>query len=264
MSASSNLAGLYLLNQTDGWNKELPWQPVPIHTRPEQEDPYLAMEKPCASHQKLLQNLIENDDYLKQLPIEYEEEYRILREITGWNVTLYDFAGLYSTFYVYEMHNKSFIPAWAYSLNKINFEYLSGLAFGLQTYTDPLKILKAGLFFRNLRNFFNNAANGTANPKFLMLSAHDTTVVAALNTLGIYDFIPSEFTATVMWELRKDQNGYHYIKIFYQQPSKGVELTMPSCKQPCDYNEFSRFVNQYATDENTLEKLCSSSSFGTE
>lgn len=198
MSAEANLAGLYALNASDMWLKDLPWDPVPIHSRPEETDPYLAMSKPCPRHKILVENLKQNNEIYKKLPEKYHEEYEILANNTGWNITIDNFQGLYTTFYVYAMHNKTFIPSWVYSLNQTNFAYLAGLSFASESFTDKLKILKAGPFFHNLLQFFQNATTGEQAPKFLMMSAHDDTIVAALQTMGVYDFEPPEFSSTVI------------------------------------------------------------------
>jgi hypothetical protein len=38
MSAQCNLLGLYPPVGTDKWNNDVPWQPIPVHTRPSHED----------------------------------------------------------------------------------------------------------------------------------------------------------------------------------------------------------------------------------
>lgn len=257
-SASANLAGLYKPSEADMWLKELPWNPVPIHTRPFEDDPYLAMSKACPRHQKLVEDLKRTNEFFKNIPVEFHAEFEIVAKNTGWNVTIDNFEGLYTTFYVYAMHNKSFLPSWASQLDQTKFSYLAGLSFASEVYTDPLKTLKAGPFFRNLLKFFDNAVNSSEAHHFLMMSAHDTTVAVALHTMGVYDFKPPEFTATVIWELYKDSKGSHYLKILYKRPSKEPiqELMMPRCNQPCGYNKFSGYVGQYVKDEKSWEKIC--------
>lgn len=238
--------------------KDLPWNPIPVHTRPIEDDPYLAMSKACPRHQKLVEDLKKNNEFFKNIPLAYHEEFEIVAKNTGWNVTLNHFEGLYTTFYVYNMHNQSFLPSWASQLNQTKFSYLAGLSFASDVYNDPLKTLKAGPFFRNLLEFFDSAVNGSKAVKFLMLSGHDTTVGVALHTMSVYDFKPPEFTATVIWELYRGPTGSHYMKVFYKRPSiKQIEeLIMPSCKQPCSYKDFSGYVGQYVTDEETWKKIC--------
>lgn len=258
MSAASNLAGLYNLSGNDMWLKNFPWEPVPIHTRTEENDPYLAMSQSCPRHEKLLNDLKEHNEIFQELPKKYRKEYEIVANHTGWNVAVDNFQGLYSAFYVYAMHNKSFIPAWAYLLNKTNFVYLAGLSFASETFTDDLKTLKAGPFYHNLMQFFDLSITGEQSPKFLMLSAHDGTVVAALQIMGVYDFEPPEFTSTVIWELHMDEDGSYFMKIYYKKPSREelTELKISECGYPCNYNNFSNIVGKYIVDERTWKKMC--------
>lgn len=257
MSAASNLAGLYSPSGTDIWLKDLPWQPVPIHTTPENTDSYLAMVKSCPKHRQLVDALKQEFD--QNISLQFHKEFEILERNTGWkNITIDYFERLYTTFYVYEMHNRSFIPPWEKSLDKNNFEFLAGLAFAIETYNDVLKTLKAGPFFSNLLKFFDNAANDISNSHFLMMSGHDDTVVAALNTMGVYDYSPPEFASMIIWELHKDSYGHYYLKMYYKKPSRELikELIMPSCSQPCKYVDFSNELRRFVRDEKTWETLC--------
>lgn len=259
MSAAANLAGLYTPSGQDNWIKDLSWEPVPIHTQPQETDPYLAMAKPCPRHSKLVQELKLNHKRFKNVSTEYREEFEIMAKNTGWkNIVIDHFQDLYTTLFAYEMYNKSFIPAWANSFNKNKFTYLAGLSFASQAYTEKLKTLRAGPFFLKLLNFFDEAINNSKTQKFLMMSAHDDTVVAALETMRVYDFFPPEFAAMVIWEVRKDPNVGLYLKIYYKKPSKEVmdPLITSGCTQPCKYEDFSKFFRQYVVDDKTWEELC--------
>lgn len=74
MSAAVNLAGLFPPNCNQQWNKELLWQPIPIHaTLPLEDDYYLAAYlAPCERFDYLQKPLLdklteENKDLLKYL-----------------------------------------------------------------------------------------------------------------------------------------------------------------------------------------------------
>lgn len=52
MSAEANLAGLYPPISNEIWDSDIKWQPIPVHTKPELEDAFLASKKPCPKFDK--------------------------------------------------------------------------------------------------------------------------------------------------------------------------------------------------------------------
>lgn len=54
MSAQSNLAGLYPPKGQQVWNKDLLWQPIPVHTVPEEEDRILSSHAICPKTESLI------------------------------------------------------------------------------------------------------------------------------------------------------------------------------------------------------------------
>lgn len=49
------------------WNRNLMWQPIPVHTVPEKEDELLAMKKPCPAYDNELERLVHSKAYKERL-----------------------------------------------------------------------------------------------------------------------------------------------------------------------------------------------------
>lgn len=260
MSAQSNLAGLYTPSGDSVWLDGFPWEPVPIHSVPEEEDTILAMSKSCPKFDKLYKD-VEKAEFFKNLLVEYKDMIQYIEEKTNWTIkSVGNIETLHSVFYVYQTQNESFIPSWAYSLDPANFSYLAGTAYIRKTFTTDLKRLHAGPFFNFLTSYFDNVLNSSDIPKFLMLSAHDTTISAVLNSMDAYDFVPPEFASTVIWELRKNKNGVPYLNMFYRKPSiiGLIELILGGCDLNCEYGKFKNILQPIIIDEDTWEKECNS------
>jgi len=56
MSAYSNLAGLFPPAQSQVWNNDLPWQPIPVHTEPIDSDIVSELHHNSKSHAEPLRN----------------------------------------------------------------------------------------------------------------------------------------------------------------------------------------------------------------
>ena len=54
MSAMSNLAGLYPPAGYWQWNQDLAWQPIPVHTVPQEEDTLLSSHATCPRYKDML------------------------------------------------------------------------------------------------------------------------------------------------------------------------------------------------------------------
>lgn len=263
MSAAATLAGLYQPTEDHIWLKSLPWEPVPIHTQPQQSDSFLAMKKPCPTHGKLVDQLKHNDSSFTNLREDFKKEFEILEKHTGWkNVTIDHFETVYMATYIYSMHNNTFIPAWVNSLDKEKLAYLASMYFASETFTDELKSLKTGPFFENLLNFFNESVASHENPRFLMMSGHDETIASVMNTMDVFDYIPPEFSSMVVWELYESSNGSLFLKVYYKKPSKddAKALKIPHCKEPCYLNDFSKYFSRFVRNASNWEANCEISS----
>lgn len=49
------------------WNSDLLWQPMPVHTVPEEEDEILSMKKPCPAYNLELKKVTSSKAYKEKL-----------------------------------------------------------------------------------------------------------------------------------------------------------------------------------------------------
>lgn len=260
MSASCVLAGMYNTSRGTEWLPDFPWEPVPIHTRPLDDDPFIAMWAPCPMWDKRYADLKKTkvfQDILKK----YEEIVKYVSEKTGWkNIDdLEYFRTLYEVIYAYNEHNSSYIPSWVRLGDKDIVTHLAGLSFAMEAYTPELKRLVAGPFLHTLFGHLDTFVQNKDHPKFVMLSGHDTTVSEILHTMDCFNYVPPEFSSTVLWEMHKKPNGHFFVRMFYRTSTKIDELDklkLPGCDYDCDYADFKKLLRSFDIDEEEWMKEC--------
>ncbi|KAJ8975475.1 hypothetical protein NQ317_019803 [Molorchus minor] len=111
MSAAVNLAGLYPPTNTEVWNKNIVWRPIPIHTVPEGDDAVLAMKKACPKYDLLYEELL-NSTFFRIVDEKNRQLYEYLSEKTGWNITtIRQIETIYSTLLIEQQYNLT-LPPW--------------------------------------------------------------------------------------------------------------------------------------------------------
>lgn len=107
MSALSNLAGFYPPVGKDVWNDEIAWQPIPVHTRPENEDKILAAKKSCQAYDYLLAKLKKSEEW-QELNKELSGLYEYLTVNSGRKVkSLTDVNNIYNCLWIETLYNKT-------------------------------------------------------------------------------------------------------------------------------------------------------------
>nr|XP_023015681.1 testicular acid phosphatase homolog [Leptinotarsa decemlineata] len=258
MSAGSNLAGLYYINNpSHEWKNGLPWDPIPIHTVPENIDEVISMYRYCKKFEQLYTEAI-NSDFYKQLSVAYKNLFDLVSDKTGWgSVDLSQLLHIYITFHIYETLNPSYLPDWANEINGTELAYLAGLSLARATVTKDLQRLQVGPFNNYLNNHFDGVIEGIS-AKFLMISGHDGTIASILNAYGAYDYFPPEFCSTLIWEIRKNQAGNHYVNIFYKRDDSDnlVPIVVDQCSFDCEYVRFKSILQPITVDSAQWLKEC--------
>lgn len=105
MSAESNLAGLFPPEGNQVWNRDISWQPIPIHTVPEALDSVLAAKKPCARYNQALKKYQSSPEFQALLK-KYKPLFQYLEEKSGGPVKSFDQAQyLYNTLWIENLKN---------------------------------------------------------------------------------------------------------------------------------------------------------------
>ncbi|CAG7725098.1 unnamed protein product [Allacma fusca] len=152
------------------------------------------------------------------------------------------------------------LPAW---LNQTMFEELSSLRYfqyEVETYTPEFKRLKGGPILKEL---LENMPNKNKQAKNVYLySAHEGTLGALMNTLGIFNHRLPPYASALMLELYKEgpenfdgnQDNY-FLRIYYynETQSQPYLLEIPHCGQTCSLKDFSSLTDRYVP-ENWLQE----------
>lgn len=262
MSAQCNLAGLYKLESADEWQPKLPWDPVPIHTRPEESDMLVAMEAPCPKYDRLYAEVKEDDYFVNVIYRENAKFFKSLSEKTGWDIQDIEYIrALYSILYIISNYNDALEPAWTADswFNKTIFTDLAGKAWARETWTQELKKLRAGPFLEALFSNFDDliskatlssiTADSTSDaPKFTMVSTSTKALTSILNTMGVFENVPPGFADALIFELSHTPDNRNVFEMYYRDDhTKNVKpLILKGCPgTTCPYSAVKSLFQRY-------------------
>ncbi|XP_018565963.1 testicular acid phosphatase homolog isoform X1 [Anoplophora glabripennis] len=256
MSAEANLAGLYPPVSKQIWDKEIKWQPIPIHTVPETEDAILSAKKPCPKYNLLQQQLFKSD-YFRNITHRNHDLYAYLTRYSGTTIsTLETLEFLYNTFLIETLYNYT-LPDWVLKVYPNKLEPWAFLSFATQTYTTELARLKTGPFFSEIITYFKDVGSKKADvPKFRVYSAHDTTIANVLNAMGVFEYHSPPYASTILFELRKRSNGRNYVNIFYKNTTEARQLNLKPCDVNCDLADFIAVLKPITVSLSEWEEEC--------
>lgn len=117
-----------------------------------------------------------------------------------------------SLFFLQKLHGYK-IPEWAEPIFP-TLDLLTGLHMKFLTLTHEAKRIRAGPLLHkiltSIQKFINSAPN---SKKFLMYSAHDSTLGRLMGALEIFDPIVPPYASALMIELHRDPDSDYYVKV---------------------------------------------------
>eukprot|EP00092_Neocalanus_flemingeri_P076897 GFUD01095429.1.p1 GENE.GFUD01095429.1~~GFUD01095429.1.p1 ORF type:complete len:410 (+),score=111.59 GFUD01095429.1:112-1341(+) len=246
MSAQSNLAGLYPPSGYWKWNPDLAWQPIPVHTVPEQWDNMLSNHHHHCPRLTQLREDLEDSAFMKSIYEDNKDLFEYISKHTGLNIkTVEKLDWIYDALLIDDFYNKT-LPDWTQSVFPGGkFEKLRNIVFTIDSFNHEMKRLQGGPFITELVDHYDAVVDNTMDPvnrKVFMYSAHDTTVSYVLNTLGVFDGLAPPYASLVMFELY-DLEGWH-VKISWRNDTSKPPyvLTIPGCQQLCPLHLFKQLT----------------------
>lgn len=108
MSAASCLAGLFFPRDRELWHEQIQWQPIPIHSVPNDMDYLLYFGKKCPKYDIAYGNYIKNSSEFNEIYTENVKYLWFWSLKCGLNITTpLDVLKLYKTLLIENVHNKT-------------------------------------------------------------------------------------------------------------------------------------------------------------
>ncbi|KAI8497036.1 mitochondrial acyl carrier protein [Branchiostoma belcheri] len=233
------------------WNPDILWQPIPVHTRPAEEDVLLGMP-PCPRYEYLNQEVHRTDPEYQQREKDNQEFFRYLTLRTGLpgDKGLGGIGKLWDSLFCEKMHNRTF-PEWA--TPEVYDKLMKLESFTPRAHSSDRERyrLRSGPLLGAMVENMTQAVEGTLpdrRTRLVMYSAHDSTVIGLLSALGVSNHIQPPYCACVMVELYQEDSGTFcacvklefFTEVWYRNDSTRDPylLVVPGCPNPCSYQQF--------------------------
>lgn len=272
MSASAVLAGLYPPTPAQTWSDDLPWYPLPIHTRPSQQDRVLNMDVPCSRYSEL-EDIVYSSEEVHQYIQKNRELLAYIANASGLatnldDVTLMDIMLSVPQPVMIERAQNLTVAAW---VDDEIYQFLKDMDTQKARWwyhLEEQKRLRGGRWAYDTYQRLMGHARGARHPQIFIQAAHDSSLVAFLEVLGAWDRQVPPYASFIAVELHEAEQGQHFVKLFYKNDtihdthSKPVQLYFSECPAPCSLENFGDVLRPYmvSSDEEHRE-MCEPAEF---
>ncbi|XP_046327990.1 prostatic acid phosphatase-like isoform X1 [Haliotis rufescens] len=269
MSAYSNLAGLYPPSGDQVWNSNIPWQPIPVHTRPRSEDNMLGMGKHCQRYNDLKTSIYKSTRAMQEAG-ENKDLYTFLTRVTGYvPFRLQNAPVVADNLLCEKIHNVSWAP-WVNETMFQTLRELEALSLDLKYSDSGVARLKGGVLLKKwIEETQQRVSSSFYTTKMNMFSAHDSTVLAVLGALRALNHLPPPYSSAILMELHETRASVFHVELYYRNVSSTDpnddtpphQLTIPGCTFKCPLTKFVSLTKDMVPTDWDAE--CAASSTGT-
>ncbi|XP_046898498.1 lysosomal acid phosphatase [Hypomesus transpacificus] len=261
MSAQANLAGLYPPNGSQVFRPGLDWQPIPVHTVPQAEERLLSFPMSDCPRYQLLMNETEQTPEFLNMTDTYKDFLEMVRNKTGLTTAnIQSVWSVHDTLFCESKHNMS-APSWVTAEVMENLRKLKDfgfqIMFGVYKQQEKSRLnggILLGQIVKNMSKF--SVPDPQRRLRMMMLSAHDTTIVALQSSLGVFNGQQPPYASCHMFELYQEDNGSLSVDMFYHNDSAAepYPMVLPGCTLHCPLEDFIHLTSPSIS--NDWEKEC--------
>lgn len=246
MSAQSLLTGLYPPgtgpHTGDSALPALPYgiQPIPVYSAPANHDDMIMQPLSDAERAKLMEEHVFSTKEWQQKNALLQDKYPLWSKLTGIPIKdLSDLGLLADTLYINSLYNVP-MPEGLSASDAQTIIQEGVWSFMAQLRPQPMGIAYSGKMMSNIANFLNKGSKETSKLKYVLLSAHDSTIASALSFLGAPLEKAPPYASNLNFSLYETGSNYYVVKITYNNHP----VSIPACGgEVCELQQFINLVN---------------------
>ncbi|CAI4231241.1 unnamed protein product [Auanema sp. JU1783] len=245
MSALANMAGFYPAADDAMIEPTVRWQPIPIHSKPQNIDKELNEVMLCPVADQATRDISKMKE-MKDLEEKYKDLLHYLREhMNGTALPVEDVWKVYDVLTCQLQHNDT--NPWPNWVNQTIYNQVVELYNKQSRYTfstDVLRRLRGGPLLKEILDRFVEKTDGVfgKNMRLYAYSAHDTSIYAVLSALNIFPETFPLYATVLLFELHKVSDKY--ILEIYHKNQTGIDdvykYSIDGCENGCSPQDFQR------------------------